>query len=378
MLVSSYLTLSPLPDALAYRRGDPLLRQAVCSLLHFPRVAPPGTFPSVLPYGVRTFLDPTEVEPRPPGPLSTTNVIQRRNHPSDKEHDRASDRLRRMNKLVSRWARMGRHLDVGGRSIFVWERGEGRPILTLHGFPSSSRDWWELAGKLEGRRFIGIDFPGFGLSDKSPNGDYSLFSHADIVENVMKQLGIDDCDILAHDLGDTVAAELLARSNEGKLTFRVGHCVLLNGSIFIDMARLTSGQKLLLRMKARRSALPMPIKPFRLQLRRTFANDPPRGTFQTMEALLAHDGGARMLPVTVRYIEERRQHQERWTKALVDFPGPLGVVWGEVDPVAVPQMVDRLVGLRPSTMVVRWPDVGHWPNIEAPERLGTKLGRLLS
>ena len=30
--------------------------EAVCSLLHYPRVAPPGTFPSVLPYGARTFL----------------------------------------------------------------------------------------------------------------------------------------------------------------------------------------------------------------------------------------------------------------------------------------------------------------------------------
>jgi hypothetical protein len=47
-LVSSYLTLSPLPRAAA---------RAVCFLWHFPRVAPPGIFPSVLPYGVRTFLD---------------------------------------------------------------------------------------------------------------------------------------------------------------------------------------------------------------------------------------------------------------------------------------------------------------------------------
>ena len=49
--VSSYLTLSPLP-----RRTE-----AVCSLLHLPRVAPPGNFPSVLPCGVRTFLDPDQV-----------------------------------------------------------------------------------------------------------------------------------------------------------------------------------------------------------------------------------------------------------------------------------------------------------------------------
>jgi hypothetical protein len=46
--VSSYLTLSPLPES----------PRAVYFLLHFPRVAPPGIFPSVLPCGVRTFLGP--------------------------------------------------------------------------------------------------------------------------------------------------------------------------------------------------------------------------------------------------------------------------------------------------------------------------------
>ena len=49
---------SAFASAPASRRGDPLLLEAVFSLLHFPRVTPPGIFPSVLPYGVRTFLDP--------------------------------------------------------------------------------------------------------------------------------------------------------------------------------------------------------------------------------------------------------------------------------------------------------------------------------
>jgi pimeloyl-ACP methyl ester carboxylesterase len=273
---------------------------------------------------------------------------------------------------------MGRYLEFRGRKLFIWERGEGRPLLALHGFPSSSRDWWELAARMPQRRVIAFDIPGFGLSDKSADGDYSMFTYADAVEEVVRQLGITDCDLLAHDMGDTVAAELLARATEGKLRFIIDRCVLLNGSIFIDMARLTSGQKLLLRMKPRKRRGPMPVRPFRLQLRRTFANDPPRGTLQTMEQLLRHDGGARMLPVTIRYIEERRRNHDRWSAALVDYPGELIAVWGEGDPVAVPEMVDRLVGLRPSTIVVRWSDVGHWPHIEAPERLANKLGRLLA
>jgi pimeloyl-ACP methyl ester carboxylesterase len=279
---------------------------------------------------------------------------------------------------IERWARVGRFIDVFGRRIFVWESGSGKPLLALHGFPSSSRDWWELAQRMPDRRFIAFDCPGFGLSDKSARAEYSIVAYADVAQEIARQLRVEECDVLAHDMGDSVAAELLARAGEGKLTFKIESCVLLNGSIFIDMARLTSGQKLLLRMKPRKRRIPFPVRPFRLQLRRMFANDPPKGVFVMMERLLARDGGARLLPVTIRYIEERRRRQERWTRALVEFPGALTAIWGEVDPVAVPAMVDRLVGLRPNVTVVRWPDVGHWPSIEAPDRLADKLGRLLT
>jgi hypothetical protein len=44
-----------LPHLFTLTSGEP---KAVCFLWHCPRVAPPGTFPSVLPCGARTFLDP--------------------------------------------------------------------------------------------------------------------------------------------------------------------------------------------------------------------------------------------------------------------------------------------------------------------------------
>lgn len=280
---------------------------------------------------------------------------------------------------IGRWARAGRYLEVDdGRRIFTWELGDGPPLIALHGFPSSSRDWWELATRMPERRFIAFDFPGFGMSDKPPDGDYSISAYADIVEQVAKYLGADRFDLLAHDMGDSVAAELLARVNEGRTSVAIDRCILLNGSIFIDMARLTGGQKLLLRMKPQPMRFPLPVRPFRLQLRRTFATSPPKGTLETMEALLVRDGGARLLPITIRYIEDRRRNQQRYTDGLVEFDGELITIWGEHDPVSVPEMVDRLVGLRGSTTVVRWADVGHWPSIEAPERLADKLGRLLA
>ncbi len=92
-----------------------------------------------------------------------------------------------------------------------------------------------------------------------------------------------------------------------------------------------------------------------------------------MERLLRHRGGSKMVPVTIRYIEERRAYSQRWTSGLVDFAGPLAAIWGEQDAVAVPAMVERLVGLRDDVEVVRWPDVGHWPQIEVPDRIASAL-----
>lgn len=292
-------------------------------------------------------------------------------------HGSTSATLQSVSDEIKAWASEGRRIDVEGRPIFVWERGAGRPLLALHGFPSSSRDWWRVAGLVPGRRFIALDFPGFGLSDKDPLHDYSLFTYADVVEEVARRLGITDCDLLAHDMGDTVAAELLARANGESLDLRIERCVLLNGSIFIERAHLTPGQRLFLWMQPRKLRVPVPVRLFRPQLKRTFGIPPSPELLGEMERLLVHEGGARMLPVTIRYIEERRRNQDRWTQALLDYPGELAAMWGELDPVAVPDMVDRLVGLRPSTQVTRWPDVGHWPNIEVPGRLADELGRFL-
>ena len=42
---------------------------------------------------------------------------------------------------TSRWLSEGRHVDLDGRRVFVYERGEGPTVLLLHGFPTSCYDW---------------------------------------------------------------------------------------------------------------------------------------------------------------------------------------------------------------------------------------------
>ena len=276
---------------------------------------------------------------------------------------------------VQAWRESGRFVDVDGRRIFVVERaGTGTPVVIVHGYPGSSHDFAGVVGRLD-RPTIVFDLLGYGFSAKPPDASYSLFEQADLVEALLARLGVGSCALVGHDMGTTVVAELLARANRGDLGFSASGVVLLNGSIFIDLAQLTRGQRLGLLSRGRRMPVSFP-KPFlRRNLRESVAPGTNLGTDQVEDLvdLIRLHGGDRLLTRQINYIRERRTHQAAWTAGFVDYAGPLSAVWGVLDPIAVTAMPQRLASLRPGTDVVLLDGVGHWPSIEAPERVADEI-----
>src|SRR5262245_60528582 len=111
------------------------------------------------------------------------------------------------------WRKRGKTIDLRDGSIFVVEMtGTGVPILVLHGFPTSSWDFARSADLLaeRGRRVVLFDFLGFGFSDKPHDAAYSLFEQAEIAIGVARAHGIKRAHLWAHDMGTSVATELLA------------------------------------------------------------------------------------------------------------------------------------------------------------------------
>ena len=143
-------------------------------------------------------------------------------------------------------AEAGRTLDFKGFPIRYWEAGQGRPLLLIHGFPSAAWDWHYLWEPLAQRyRVLVCDLLGFGDSAKPRAHRYSLLEQADLQQALLGRLGIDEpLHVLAHDYGDSVAQELLARHHEGRL--RLASCVFLNGGLFPETHRPVLSQKLLL------------------------------------------------------------------------------------------------------------------------------------
>lgn len=252
-----------------------------------------------------------------------------------------------------------------------------RPLLVLHGFPTNSYDWRPVLDALRAERdVVVVDVVGFGLADK-PDQRYSLRTYADGVEAAVEHHGLTCVDLLTHDMGDSIGGELLARSIEGELGFGIGRRVLTNGSIYIDMAQLTLGQQLLLDLPDAREELVGADGgvSFRGGVAGTFA---PASTVDEDEldvvvALAVRDDGLSLLPRTIRYIEDRRAEERRFTGAIEAHPSPVGVVWGDLDPVAVHAMAERFVEVRPDAPLVTLDGVGHYPMVEAPERFAAAV-----
>jgi pimeloyl-ACP methyl ester carboxylesterase len=256
------------------------------------------------------------------------------------------------------------------------------PMLIVHGYPSCSYDW---AGCLDTftarRRVVMMDLPGFGLSAK-PDTRYSIRMYADAVEQVAHAAGLTSVALITHDMGDTVGGELLARDLEGALPFAVSERVLTNGSIYIDMAQLTPGQQFLLAAPDERldEGWGGDGAGFQASLAAICSpeHQPSADDLAALWAFMSHNEGQRLLPRTIRYIEDRRAEESRFTGAIETHPSPLGVVWGALDPVAVYPMTDKLLAARPDTRRITLEDVGHFPMLEDASRTAAAIVSLLS
>jgi pimeloyl-ACP methyl ester carboxylesterase len=280
------------------------------------------------------------------------------------------------------WEGMGAYRDLAGARVFTVDAPavgaeQHPPLLVLHGFPTSSFDYAAvLDGLRAGRRVLLLDMLGYGFSAK-PDRPYTIALQADVAAAFVAELGLDRLDLLTHDMGDTVGGELLARRAEGTWPVEVVHRVLTNGSIYIEQAHLTDGQQLLLGLpdELLPDGIPADAGTIAQSLRATFSPDTPlvpqgwpEDPVPPSAELVVHAGGHRLLPRLIRYIEERRANERRFTGAIETDPAPLHVVWGLDDPVAVPSMVDTLVEARPAASAVRLEGVGHYPMVEAPQR----------
>lgn len=287
-----------------------------------------------------------------------------------------------MNERVQAWRDRGSEEEFRDRRIHVYEQdGDGPLLLLLHGFPSSSYDWRLLLERETDRAVLAPDFLGFGLSEKPRDHTYTLHWQADMVEEMVRRRdGAREVFFLAHDMGTSVANELMARDIEGALEMDLGGGLLLNGSMIQDAASPTLGQRILRSAVGPLFSRLSSERFFRQQFGSIFSPGHPLTAEEAEDQweLICAGGGRTLNHKTIAYMEERFKHADRWHGALHDWRKPLSLAWGMIDPVATEAVLDAVTALRPSAPVTRFEDLGHYPQIEDPGRVATALQAALA
>lgn len=268
----------------------------------------------------------------------------------------------------------GEFVDIGGQRLYYFAagtRGEGVPVILLHGFPTSSRLWHGVVRDFPaGHRLVVCDLPGFGRSDPArllPD----CAAHAAAVLQLMDDLRIERACLVGHGMGGGVAQAVAERA-EG----RVSHLAL------IDSAAQGAAPRRMARLA--RSLLPVArhLPPGLLaglvqgSVRRGFA-DPDRSRL-TLDTCLHPFTTARGRDALVEHLRALGACSTgARAAARASAAIPTAILWGEDDPFYPAALGRRLHDAIPNSTFEVVRGARHFVPEDSPERVLATLCALL-
>lgn len=117
------------------------------------------------------------------------------------------------------------YVDVNGSRMHYIDEGQGKPIVFLHGIPSSSYLWRNVIPYLtEHGRCIALDLIGCGLSDK-PKIDYSVNDYLAYFKGFLQALDLDQVTLVMHGWGSVIGFDyaMSHQDNVNGLAFLESH-----------------------------------------------------------------------------------------------------------------------------------------------------------
>jgi pimeloyl-ACP methyl ester carboxylesterase len=221
-----------------------------------------------------------------------------------------------------------------------------------------------------------LDTPGYGFSDK-PKGSYhyTILDDARLTDYFIRDIAkITDFTLVTHDKGDSVGLAML-NIYQAYLTkpYTLHLHVILNGNIFLPLAKLTSAQKLLL------NPIVGPILSSFLDgelfakglARSTYTPELANGEIQALASIFDYQGGTSVEYAIIQYLNERKVNEVTWLKALANSDVPTTLLWGDLDeiaPVAVPDYAwENYLKQRAVTSTYwRIPCANHYLQVDQP------------
>ena len=252
-----------------------------------------------------------------------------------------------------------RFLSSGGELSYV-DAGEGRPVVLLHGFPTSSYLWRREIPLFASRmRVIAPDLLGYGESEKPVGVDLSIRAQAAYVGELLASLDLREAAIVGHDLGGGVA-QLLA-------TTGLVRSLVLVDSVAFD-AWPTEAIRTVQRTGAERQTKEIVERLVRVAL---------EAGIEHPDALTPADVEVFVAPWLADHAAFFRAARAldgdglRGVEANLRAHGlPVFVIWGEADAFLPASLAERLLDELPGSTVALLPGCGHLVTEDAPTTVG--------
>lgn len=267
-------------------------------------------------------------------------------------------------------------------TVRVLEIGEGPPVLCIHGSPNSAATWVPLAAAAPDFRWLLLERPGAGLSDRTAWTDHPADVLA-LLDGVLDQLGVDCVDVIGSSFGALYAWRLALGAPS-----RTGRLVLMGCPGGVSLAPMPPIFRLL-----SAPLLPSLLKlGFKTDLESTrgmwreIGHGPtidrgglPEVLFTWYSALLTHTHTMEGVVDEVRAIATPFGYKAPITGAdLAKITAPTLYLWGDEDNFASPADAERLAAATPGAALERFAGFGHLPWVDDPDQIAARVRAFLT
>jgi haloalkane dehalogenase len=116
------------------------------------------------------------------------------------------------------------YVEIDCCRVHYVDEGTGPPLLLLHGNPTWSFLYRNIIAVLRHRfRCVAVDYPGFGLSIAGPGYGFTPAEHAQVLEDLITFLDLQNITMMVHDWGGPIGFAVAARHPERFTAFVIGN-----------------------------------------------------------------------------------------------------------------------------------------------------------
>lgn len=249
---------------------------------------------------------------------------------------------------------------------------DGRPVILVHGYTDSARDWFPALWAFSPRdRLIIVDLRGHGRSSK-PGCCYALVDFAWDIRLLMDHLGLKRADLVGHSLGSLIVQVFAENWPD-----RVKHVVLVSstgGPAAAPTPRERAERRAAFDFRTPISRLRDPIDPDSAFMRAWWSSptpvDPDFIRRQRVDS--AHIPAAVWLAVLDQGLTGFDPQP-----GLARLKAACLLIWGEKDPIMPPEVRRTLIAALPGAQVAIYPGLGHNPFWEQPRAVVGRIDRFL-